>query len=177
MVAIVRSLASLVSEVSSAKVSLVSASWSSHMHQVTLVIRKSGRGRPLAEHLQLGSLAPSSVSIHAFHPSQVHQPLQGGTQAGRRRQSTTLQWQVLPSALVKHEGAPVPEGHLQYPAPGGGFGVSLVLGVSLPCSFPLAAPWCRLFGLGRFFQASPPRLFRCNQLCPRPLPLRLGVFF
>ena len=39
-----------------------------------------GLGPPLAVYLQLGSLTPSSVCIHAFYLLQVHQPLQGGTQ-------------------------------------------------------------------------------------------------
>ena len=80
-------------------------------------------------------------------------------------------WHVLPSALAKHEGAPVAEGHPT---------LAMVLvcpwlwGFLGPDSFPLAAPWWRFFGFGRFSRADSPRLFRCDQSVPRPLPLRLG---
>ena len=86
-------------------------------------------------------------------------------------------WHVFPSALAKHEGRPWPRGIrrtrplamvLVCPWPRGFLGLG---------SFLLAAPWWRLFGLGRFSWACPPRLFRCDQLVPRPLPLCRGGFF
>ena len=63
------------------------------------------------------------------------------------------QWQVLPSALAKHERAPVVEGHPKNPAPGNGLRVSLASGVSWPWQLPfgsslVAALWSRPFLLG-----------------------------
>ena len=141
------------------------------------MIRKLGRGRPLAEHLKLGSLNPSSVSVHAFHPLQVHQPLQEGTQAARRRRSSMWQWQVLPSASAKHQGTAVAKGHLQYRAPGDGFDVSLASGVSWPWQLPFGsslvmALWSWPFLSGRSYPA-----FLLRPIGPCPLPLHIGESF
>ena len=85
LMAVARFLASLHSVVSfgvlaepSVMVFLSVSLWVSQVHQVTSGSMELGRVQPPAGNLQLGSLVPVSLSIHAFQLSHVHQVLHEG---------------------------------------------------------------------------------------------------